>query len=407
MAGKTLIGGTSYDISSGKTLVGSTSYKVKNGKVLINGTSYDISFLLPPAALNVWTEGKYDTCDTITGIAYGNGYWVVSGNRNGSACIAYATSLNGPWTRKGLWSGDEDYTSLRCITYANGYWVAGGEYETSYGSNPRIAWATSPNGSWSTKTLWEGNHGSGRLRNYINCIAYGNGYWVAGGRRQTSNSENHSRVASTKSLSGTWTLTDIDTGYTSTSYVSGICYANGYWAGSVTTWSSDKARPAIFYTSGAPTSFTIKNFNSSGPWYDNRAGSDIEGITYANGYWITYGLYADNPRVAYSTSLSGEWNYVDISVTGIVYAKGYYVASLVDYYAGLWTAVAYATSLDGPWTVNDLWIQQSATINGGGKSPCITYSNGYFVVGGVYYDYNWHNGRIAYASTPNELSGGT
>ena len=103
---------------------------------------------------------------------------------------------------------------------------------------------------------------------------------------------------------------------------------------------------------------------------------------------------------------SGDSNY-NSAITGLVYEKGYYVASLVYYNSGLYTAVAYATSLDGPWTVNDLWLQGSGTTNGGGKSPCITYSDGYFVVGGVYYDNSYYNGRIAYASTPNELSGGT
>ena len=54
MAHKTLINGTAYGIDGGKTLINGTSYKVTNGKVLINGTAYDISFLLPPAALDVF-----------------------------------------------------------------------------------------------------------------------------------------------------------------------------------------------------------------------------------------------------------------------------------------------------------------------------------------------------------------
>ena len=54
MAHKTLVNSTAYEISGGKTLVEGTSYSVKNGKVLIGGSAYDISFLLPPAALNLW-----------------------------------------------------------------------------------------------------------------------------------------------------------------------------------------------------------------------------------------------------------------------------------------------------------------------------------------------------------------
>lgn len=44
MAGKTLIGGTAYDISGGKTLVNGTAYSIAGGKTLIDGTAYDISF---------------------------------------------------------------------------------------------------------------------------------------------------------------------------------------------------------------------------------------------------------------------------------------------------------------------------------------------------------------------------
>ena len=51
MAHKTLIGGTSYDISGGKTLVNGTSYNIAGGKTLVNGVGYDISFGVDLAAL--------------------------------------------------------------------------------------------------------------------------------------------------------------------------------------------------------------------------------------------------------------------------------------------------------------------------------------------------------------------
>lgn len=44
MAGKTLIGGTSYEISGGKTLVGGTAYSISGGKTLVGGTAYEIGF---------------------------------------------------------------------------------------------------------------------------------------------------------------------------------------------------------------------------------------------------------------------------------------------------------------------------------------------------------------------------
>ena len=44
-AGKTLIGGTGYEITAGKTLIGGTGYEIIGGKTLIGGTGYSISFM--------------------------------------------------------------------------------------------------------------------------------------------------------------------------------------------------------------------------------------------------------------------------------------------------------------------------------------------------------------------------
>lgn len=44
MAHKTLIGGTSYEISGGKTLVNGTAYSISGGKTLVGGTAYNIGF---------------------------------------------------------------------------------------------------------------------------------------------------------------------------------------------------------------------------------------------------------------------------------------------------------------------------------------------------------------------------
>lgn len=47
MAHKTIIDGTSYDISSGKCNINGVKYNINKGKTLINGTGYDINFLGP------------------------------------------------------------------------------------------------------------------------------------------------------------------------------------------------------------------------------------------------------------------------------------------------------------------------------------------------------------------------
>lgn len=44
MSHKTLVNGTSYEISGGKTLVNSTAYSISGGKTLVGGTAYEIGF---------------------------------------------------------------------------------------------------------------------------------------------------------------------------------------------------------------------------------------------------------------------------------------------------------------------------------------------------------------------------
>ena len=45
MAHKTLINGTSYEISGGRTLVNGTGYSIDKGKTLVSGTAYEVGFV--------------------------------------------------------------------------------------------------------------------------------------------------------------------------------------------------------------------------------------------------------------------------------------------------------------------------------------------------------------------------
>lgn len=53
MAHKTLVNGTSYEISGGKTLVNGTAYSISGGKTLVGGTAYGIGFGTPVGDLAV------------------------------------------------------------------------------------------------------------------------------------------------------------------------------------------------------------------------------------------------------------------------------------------------------------------------------------------------------------------
>ena len=414
MAHKTLIEGTSYDITGGKALVGGTAYSVKNGKVLISGTEYDISFLLPPAALSLWTCA-YVNCE-ITCIAYGNGYWVVGGVLyDGDVCysrIAYATSLDGTWTAKNLWRNSTDTFGrskcINCITYANGYWVVGGGQYLNTASYwyPRIAYATSPGGTWTTKDIWTGYYFDA-----INTITYGNGYWVVGGMYGTG-STYYARIAYATSLSGTWTTKDLWGNTTGYNTVNSIIYEADYFALCGSQSQSNESSAIIAYAI-TPTSWTTKNLwtihSNKESSYGGIAAVDI---AYGNGYWVVCGTYATSDtiytRIAYTTSLSGTWTIKDLYITtytycrpnAIAYANGQWVVCdryTTDnrFYARVW----YANTPSGTWNLKRVW----GSVSGNEGAYAVAYADGYLVVGGIRYDGSTYNAQIAYASTPSEL----
>ena len=353
MAHKTLVNGTAYDITGGMTLVEGTSYSIKGGKTLIGGTEYDISFALPAGVLDLF--GSSSSGSGINCITYADGYWVVGGRcydgTNYYARIAYATSLDGTWTTRDLWSGTNSANTVNCIAYADGYWAVGGcRYYGNYLAT--VYYATSLDGTWEGRNLWSDTTYS---QNSINCITYANGYWVMGG-----------------------------TYYYSATYYARISYAESL--------------------SGL---FSLGNVWSGGEMY-----AKITCITYANGYWVVggvrYSSAAYHARIAYATTLSGVWTTVDLwnggggsdnqCVNGIMYVNGYWVlggshASGSTYYA----RIAYATSLDGTWAIVDVWS------GGSDYLYCITNANGYWVVGGRHYDGSTCYARLAYAGRPEDL----
>lgn len=416
MAGKTLIGGTGYDISSGKMLVGSTSYKVKNGKALINGTSYDISFLLPPAALSLWSSAVAD--ESITCIAYANGYWVVGGVHYDGGIyysrIAYATSLDGTWTAKNLWRNSTATFGMsrciNCITYANGYWVVGGgEYlNTDTYWYPRIAYATSPDGTWTTKDIW-----TGYMYDSITSITYGNGYWVVGGMYGTG-SVYYARVSYATSLSGAWKTTNMWGGTTGYNSVNSIVYGGGYFVLCGTKDAGNTPYARIAYAT-TPTSWTQSDLWSINSNYNSSfSGIAAVDIAYGNGYWVVCGTYASNTiytRIAYTTDPSSTWDTKDLYSTtytycrpkAIAYTNGQWVVG-EEYYDGTTYSgrIWYANTPSGTWYTKIVWESS----RGAEGVRAVAYADGYLVIGGRHYDGSAFTGQIAYASTPDQLSGG-
>lgn len=389
MAHKTLIGGTAYDIAGGKTLVDGTSYSVKNGKVLIDGTAYTISFVLPPALMTLWsyaTPNSYGNSQ-IFSITYAEGFWVAGGTYyDGStyfARIAYATSLAGPWTIKDLWEGSSS-AYVRDIAYANGYWVAAGKQKGSTVNHyARIAYATTPDSTWTTKDVWSSNSSC-----YCMCVAYGNGYWVVGGQ-YSSGGNYYGAIAYSTSPGGTWTKKNLwgdttDVTASTYNYVNCITYANSRWVAGGAYYYSSTCHARIGSAtspSGTWSFYTIWSGTSSG-----GRGNKINSVTYANGYWAVGGVERTSAtpykaNIAYSTSLGGTWTKVTLwsgnsscSIDCITYANGYWACCGEN--KGTSARIAYSDAIDGTWTQSSIYVGISE------QCRCILHENGYWVVAG-------------------------
>lgn len=175
---------------------------------------------------------------SISSFAYGNGYYVVSGKYWNSsesysdtyAVIGYTTDLvNGTWTFKRLYQGKYANTvadDIKNIKYINGYWViAGGHYDGTkyYG---RIGYSTSLDGTWTFKDVFSATYND----TYCNTIGYTNGYWYAGGEKNSSSDTLTDQLAYSTSLSGTWTVKTLgSSGNNRYRWICDCVYYQGIW----------------------------------------------------------------------------------------------------------------------------------------------------------------------------------
>lgn len=407
MAHKTLVNGTAYDMGGGVTLVSGTSYHIKNGKVLIGGTAYDISFVLPPAVLDLWSNSSNSGgfLSAIYCVTYANGYWVVGGKYSDSdnhyARIAYTTSLDGDWTIKDIWSGKGSSATsnqINCITYANGYWVVGGQYyDTGSDRCARIAYATSLAGTWTMEDVW----GSSANGNTIKCVTYADGYWVAGGMYDSGGTRNYARIAYATSPDATWATKDVWNGGNRTVCVNGLVYANGYWVAGGTRYSSGYYAQ-IAYATNVTGTWTTKII------WQGTSDCGINAIVYANSYWMVVGRgYSSGykGRIAYTTNLTGTWTTKDIwdsnsaIINCVTYDNNHWVVGgvYVDEATDItYARIAYTTNLSGSWTMNDVW-EGTANVYG------IIYSDSYWLAGGTRKNGTTYYARLAYAGSLDEL----
>ena len=133
----------------------------------------------------------------------------------------------------------------------------------------------------------------------------------------------------------------------------------------------------------------------------------INGLTYANGYLVAVGQYYDGSqyyaRISYTTDPTGGWVTRDLwrcsnvltGTTVVAYINGYWVIG-GQYYDGskYYARIARTTDITGDWTTKDLWSGSASAI----AVHDIAYADGYLVAVGQYDDGSKDRARIAYAS---------
>lgn len=398
MAHKTLIDGTAYTVSGGRTLADGTSYNVKNGKVLVDGTAYDISFILPPAILNLW-GGNVQESNNINCITYANGYWAVGGQyydgTNYYARIAYSTSLNGTWSVNNLWGGNSiSANTITCITFANGSWVVGGKYCGGSIYTARIGYTANPDGTWTVRDLWTGNDSNVGITD----LGYANGYWVVLGGTYDKGSAVIIAYATTPD--GEWTqktLMDFSSG--GAGRLGCLTYANGYWmAGGY--FYSVRYRALIYYATDPSQSWSSAYITPNKNWQ-----VEVQDIAYADGIYMAAGMNNQSfGRIWYSETLNGTWTEISLEWDiyqpygrlSLTYANGLWVVSGADYNGGNRGArLVYTSNPSDTWNVQELWVGDT----GNSKATRTVYADGYWVSVGSLVNSSGTYACLAYSQT--------
>lgn len=117
MAHKTLINGTSYEISGGRTLVNGTGYSIDKGKTLVGGTAYEINFIKRLGKLDVGESVYFN----VNGVP--TEFFVI---QQGLPSSEYDSSCDGTWLlMKNIyttlsWNGSKNsYVDSQLHSYLN------------------------------------------------------------------------------------------------------------------------------------------------------------------------------------------------------------------------------------------------------------------------------------------------
>jgi hypothetical protein len=326
---------------------------------------------------------------TQTGVAYGNGTWVVVGptgqmqkrsdtyktaavNINEIDYFASVPTYSTNYTYDNINTGivwttriSNFATNINSIIYANNLWMTAGSFGQLQISTDAITWVTknSTFNATAIRTiaygngLWLAGGDSGQLRtstDTINWITrystfidsiysafYANNIWVIAG---------YGMATSTDAI--TWTTINSKFGTTS---IYSVYYGNGIWAAAGRSGQLRTSTDAITWVTQNP------NFRSTA----------INSIIYANNLWMAAGSQSPNQLKVSTDAITWVTQNPNFGMQQII---------SISYANGLWVAGGYAGQIST--STNSInWITQNANF-GINSILSVYYGNGLWVAGG-------------------------
>lgn len=363
-------------------------------KTLIGGTAYKIK------------GGKT--------LVNGTGYNITKGRTlvNGTG---YDISFELPPNVLDLWSSSGAYYSgIQGIAYGNGYFVVCG---VTKDTTLRIAYATDLNGPWTIKDL------ATNLADQTYHLAFGNGYFAVAYHAEGASSDDvydYGCISYVTQPAGTWKETvlwrNTNNHYCAVSFMK---HVNGYWVVGGKWVDNGTHCYGYRYAGNLTDSWAVKvmgnpEVDSDGNMYGDRWLSDIE---YGNGYYVICGSVdtgdSTYPALWYTTSINNALTSASIDLpnyrgyssryTCVTYKNGYWVVG-ATYYNGsaIYAAIRYATQPNGTWTTVNLW-SGAKDYQSNCRVTSIDYADGYWVVTGNTANSGGYTAYSAYAQAqPND-----
>lgn len=205
-------------------------------------------------------------------------------------------------------------------------------------------------------------------------------------------------------LLGAWKTNEAWSGSLADPKVNCITYANGYWVVGGRHYDGTNYYARIAYTNDITGTWKTKDLwgGTSSQYHMIRC------VTYSDGYWVVGGQQANGAsasatgtaKIAYSTDLNGMWETKDIwsnnyasfggGINSITYSDGYWVAGGLQYAGSYNAAISYTTDLGGIWTQKNLWSGRNSSIER------VINEDGFWMVVGYHWDGSNYYSRIAY-----------